>query len=49
MNSAMYRQKDKRQNALEEVVREMALGNITTEDAKQKIKTLYFPLLKMTM
>jgi hypothetical protein len=40
MNSAMYRRKDKRQSALEEVVRGMALGNFTTEDAKQQIKTL---------
>jgi hypothetical protein len=40
MNSAVYRRKDKRQRALEEVVREMALGNFTTEDAKQKIKSL---------
>jgi hypothetical protein len=40
MNSAMYRLKDSRQSALEEVVREMALENFTTEDAKQKIKSL---------
>jgi hypothetical protein len=38
MNSAMYRRKDKRQSALEEVVREMALGNFTTEDANSKSK-----------
>jgi hypothetical protein len=36
----MYRQKDKRQSALEEVVTEMALENFTTEDAKLKIKCL---------
>jgi hypothetical protein len=40
MTSAMYRRKDSRQSALEEVVREMALENFTTEDAKQKIKSL---------
>jgi hypothetical protein len=34
MNSAMYRRKDSRNSALEEVVRKMALENFTTEDAK---------------
>jgi hypothetical protein len=36
----MYRRKDQRQSALEEVVRNMALDNFSTEDAKHKIKCL---------
>lgn len=36
MNSTLY----KRQSALEEIVRKMGLENFTTEEAKQKIKSL---------
>jgi hypothetical protein len=40
MNSTLYRRKDSRQSVLEEIVRKMGLENFTTEDAKQKIKSL---------
>jgi len=40
MNSTLYKTKDARQNALEEIVRKMGLENFTAEDAKQKIKSL---------
>jgi hypothetical protein len=40
MNSTLYKRKDARQSALEEMVRKMGLENFTTEDAKQKIKSL---------
>ena len=40
MNSTLYKRKDARQSALEEIVRKMGLENFTTEDAKQKIKSL---------
>jgi len=36
MNSTLYKRKDGRQSALEEIVRKMGLENFTTEDAKQK-------------
>jgi hypothetical protein len=39
-NSTQYKRKDARQSALEEIVRKMGLENFTTEDAKQKIKSL---------
>jgi hypothetical protein len=39
-NSTLYRRKDAGQSALEEIVRKMGLENFTTEDAKQKIKSL---------
>jgi len=39
-NSTQYKRKDARQSALEETVRKMGLENFTTEDAKQKIKSL---------
>jgi hypothetical protein len=40
MNSTLYKRKDARQSALEEIVGKMRLENFTTEDAKQKIKRL---------
>jgi hypothetical protein len=40
MNSTLYKRKDAIQSALEEIVRKMGLENFTTEDAKQKIKSL---------
>jgi len=40
MNSTLYRRKDARQSALDEIVRKMGLENFTTEEAKQKIKSL---------
>jgi hypothetical protein len=40
MNSTLYKRKDARQGPLEEIVRKMELENFTTEDAKQKIKSL---------
>jgi hypothetical protein len=40
MNSVLYKRKDARQCALVETVRKMGLENFTTEDAKQKIKSL---------
>jgi len=40
MNSTLYKRKDARQSVLEETVRKMGLGNFTTEDTKQKIKSL---------
>jgi hypothetical protein len=40
MNSTLYRKKDARLSALDEIVRKMGLENVTTEDAKQKIKSL---------
>ena len=40
MNSTLYKRKDARQSALEEIVRKMGLENFATEDAKQKIKSL---------
>jgi hypothetical protein len=40
MNSTLYKRKDARQSALEEIVRKMGLESFTTEDAKQKIKSL---------
>jgi len=39
-NSTLYKRKDARQSAMEETVRKMGLENFTTEDAKQKIKSL---------
>jgi hypothetical protein len=41
MNSTQYKRKDARQSALEETVRKMGLENLTTEGAKQKIKSLH--------
>jgi hypothetical protein len=40
MNSTLYKRKDARQSAMEETVRKMGLGNFTTKDAKQNIKSL---------
>ena len=40
MNSTLYKRKYARKSALEEIVRKMGLENFTTEDAKQKIKSL---------
>jgi len=40
MNSTQYKRKDARQSALEKIVRKMGLENFTTEDAKQKIRSL---------
>jgi len=40
MNSTLYKRKDARQSVLEEIVRKMGLESFTTEDAKQKIKSL---------
>jgi len=40
MNRILYKRKDARQSALEEIVRKMGLENFTTEDAKQKIRSL---------
>ena len=40
MNSTLYKRTDVTQSALEEIVRKMGLENFTTEDAKQKIKSL---------
>jgi len=40
MNSILYKRKDARQSALEEIVRKMGLENFTIEDAKHKIKSL---------
>jgi hypothetical protein len=40
MNSTLYKRKDARQSAVEEMVRKMGLENFTTKDAKQKIKSL---------
>ena len=40
MNSTLYKRKDARRSALEEIVRKMGLENFATEDAKQKIKSL---------
>jgi len=40
VNSTLYKRKDARQSALEEIVRNMGLENFITEDAKQKIKSL---------
>jgi hypothetical protein len=40
MNSTLHKRKDSGQSALEEIVRKMGLENFTTEDAKQKIKSL---------
>jgi hypothetical protein len=40
MNSTLYKRKDARQSALEKIVRKMGLENFTTEDAKQKIRSL---------
>jgi hypothetical protein len=44
MNSTLYKIKDARNSALEEIVRKMGLENFTTEDAKQKIKSLTLSL-----
>jgi hypothetical protein len=44
MNSTLYKIKDARKSALEEIVRKMGLENFTTEDAKQKIKSLTLSL-----
>jgi hypothetical protein len=44
INRTLYRRKDARQSALKEVVRKMGLQNFTTEDAKQKIKSLRAPI-----
>jgi len=35
MNNKLYRRKDARQNALQEIVRKVGLENFTTEEAKQ--------------
>jgi len=40
MNSTLYKRKDARQSALEEIVRKLGLEKFTTDDAKQKIKSL---------
>jgi len=40
INSTMYKRKDARQSAFEEIVRKMGLENFTTEGTKQKIKSL---------
>ena len=40
MNSTLYKRKDARQSALEEIVRKMGLENFAKEDAKQKVKSL---------
>jgi hypothetical protein len=40
MNSTLYKRKDARQSALEEIVRKMGLENFTAQDAKQKIESL---------
>jgi len=40
MSSTLYKRRDVRQSVLEEIVRKMGLENFTTEDAKQKIKSL---------
>ena len=40
MNSTLYRRNMQDKNALEEIVRKMGLENFTTEQAKQKIKSL---------
>jgi len=40
MNNTLYKRKDARQSALEEIVRKMGLENFTTKDAKQKSKSL---------
>jgi hypothetical protein len=39
-NSTLYKRNNARQSAVEEIVRKMELENFTTEDAKQKIKSL---------
>jgi Leu/Phe-tRNA-protein transferase len=46
MNSTLYKRKDARKCALVEIVRKMGLENFTTEDAKQKIKSLTLSLGK---
>ena len=40
MNGTLYKRKDARQSALEEIVRKMGLESFTREDAKQEIKSL---------
>jgi len=40
MDSTLYKRKDAKQSVLEEIVRKMGLENFTTEDSKQKIKSL---------
>jgi hypothetical protein len=40
MNSTLYKRKFARQSVLEEILKKMVLENFTTEDAKQKIKSL---------
>jgi len=37
MNSTLYKRKDARRSALEEILSKMGLENFTTEDTKQKI------------
>jgi hypothetical protein len=44
MNSTLYKRKDAIKSALEEIVRKMGLENFTTENAKQKIKSLTLSL-----
>ena len=46
MNSTLYKRKDVRQSALEEIVRKMGLENFTTEDAKQKKKNVFYLVVK---
>jgi hypothetical protein len=38
MNSTLYKRKDARQSALEEIVRKMGLENFTTEELNRKSK-----------
>jgi hypothetical protein len=40
MTGTLYKRKDARQSALEEILRKMGMENFTTEDAKQKIESL---------
>jgi hypothetical protein len=40
MNNTLYKRKEARQSALEEIVGKMGLENFTTEDAKRNIKSL---------
>jgi hypothetical protein len=40
MHSTLYKRKNARRSALEEITRKMGLENFTTEDAKQNIKSL---------
>jgi hypothetical protein len=40
INRTLYRRKDARQSAVEEIVRKMGLEIFTTEDVKRKIRSL---------